>query len=152
MCSSDLEACRSRRADWRMHQREKQEQRRAVANLAGAVLLIVLLFILVPLAARLTWDSLPLALLVLAMFALWSGQAFVGGVLHRAKGSPQALALRNLPLLDAQAFDYQWQARTAGQLFSGLPALVLATIVLALVEGQDGCARLHRFTCTFDFT
>ncbi|MEQ2008095.1 MAG: hypothetical protein ABMA26_14960 [Limisphaerales bacterium] len=130
------EVCRKRRADLREHQRGKSLARRELVNKGGSLVLVTVLPAVSMLLLVNFTDGLRVPLFVLAMFGWWFGSGFVNLLRQRLITSSDALALRNLPILDSQVFAFQWQRLTWSQGAATLPSLVLGAVVVVWAGGR----------------
>ncbi|KAF0180610.1 MAG: hypothetical protein FD161_704 [Limisphaerales bacterium] len=129
--------CRKRPADWRMHQQGRRTARGTMLRQLGGFMLAAF-FPLLPLLVM--WRRLESsgARLALALYALWAGAAFTNLLRARLFSSPDALALRNLPIADADTFAFQWRQTVLGQALTVLPGLAAGMAMLAAMEGHTG--------------
>lgn len=129
-------ACCKRRADWREHQQGVSLARRDFVNKGGGLVLVNLLPALLMLLLVNHAGDLRVPLFVLALFGWWFGSGFVNLLRQRLIASSDALALRNLPILDSQIFAFQWRNLTRSQGGATLPSLLIAAVVAAWAGGR----------------
>lgn len=135
-------ACRRHKAHWREHQRGVEQARRAFLSKAGGLVFItalptVLMMVVVSHARE---QRLPL--LVLALIGWWFGSGFVHTLRNQLVGSTDALALRNLPILDAQVFAFQWRSLSRSHGGTSVLPLILATGACVWAGGRTDSLAL----------